>query len=253
VSFLLTQLVYCNCLSASFDSGIINGKKAKVNSLSYMASIQMNGKHKCGGFLIRNNFVMTAAHCNVSGNSLSVVLGPHNLNDVQDSQRFSVASFTRHNKYTGKPLQNDIMLLQLKPPVKLNKKMKLATLPKKEKQLKNGTKCIVAGWGVTKTEKPTTANLQVVDVTVVDKEECKKVWNKFKTEITAEMICAGGYKTDKGACQGDSGGPLMCNGVATGIVSFNRGGNCNYPDVPNVYTSISSYLPWIKKILKKAN
>ncbi|RXM91111.1 Cathepsin G, partial [Acipenser ruthenus] len=91
---------------------IINGKKAQGNSLSYMASIQMNGKHKCGGFLVKNNFVMTAAHCNVSGKGLTVVLGSHNLNEVQDSQRFSVASITRHNKYSRKSLQNDIMLLQ---------------------------------------------------------------------------------------------------------------------------------------------
>ncbi|MGH0134140.1 UNVERIFIED_CONTAM: hypothetical protein FKN15_016649 [Acipenser sinensis] len=248
---LTLLLGFTALLHSLTGAGIINGKKAQGNSLSYMASIQMNGEHTCGGFLVKNNFVMTAAHCNVSGKGLTVVLGSHNLNEVQDSQRFSVASIARHNKYSRKPLQNDIMLLKLKTPVKLNKKMKLATLPKKEKLLKKGTKCIVAGWGATKTEKQSTTNLQVVDVTVVDKEECKNIWNKI--EITANMICAGGYKTDKGTCQGDSGGPLMCNGVATGIVSFNRQGNCLYPDVPNVYTSVSSYLPWIKKILKNAN
>ncbi|KAK1152435.1 transmembrane protease serine 9-like [Acipenser oxyrinchus oxyrinchus] len=152
------------CISASVDSRIINGHEVTPHSKPYMASLQIKRSHICGGFLVGKSFVMTAAHCFNSGEGLTVVLGSHNLNEVQDSQRFSVASITRHNKYTSKPLQNDIMLLQ-----------------------------------------------------------------------------------------GDSGGPLMCSGVATGIVSFKRRGNCVYPDVPNVYTSVSSYLPWIKKILKKAN
>lgn len=52
--------------------------------------------------------------------------------------------------------------------------------------------------------------------------------------------------------QGDSGGPLVCDKkMAVGIVSFNNGKTCDYPDVPNVYTDISKFLPWIKDILSK--
>ena len=51
--------------------------------------------------------------------------------------------------------------------------------------------------------------------------------------------------------QGDSGGPLVCNGIAVGVVSFNRNYNCRYPDLPNVYTDISKYTYWINTILKK--
>ncbi|KAK3533570.1 hypothetical protein QTP70_023431 [Hemibagrus guttatus] len=50
--------------------------------------------------------------------------------------------------------------------------------------------------------------------------------------------------------KGDSGGPLVCNGVAVGIVSFNRENICQYPDVPNVYTEISAYADWIKKVIE---
>ncbi len=54
---------------------------------------------------------------------------------------------------------------------------------------------------------------------------------------------------DISCSQGDSGGPLVCNGMAVGVVSSNNNYNCDYPDVPNVYTDISKCLPWIKKIL----
>ncbi|GLD74489.1 mast cell protease 1A-like protein, partial [Lates japonicus] len=51
---------------------------------------------------------------------------------------------------------------------------------------------------------------------------------------------------------GDSGGPLVCKGnLAFGVVSYNNQGNCDYPDVPNIYTDISKYAPWINDILKK--
>lgn len=48
--------------------------------------------------------------------------------------------------------------------------------------------------------------------------------------------------------QGDSGGPLVCNGMAVGVVSFNMRKNCDYPNVPNIYTNLSKYLHWIKEI-----
>uniref|UniRef100_A0A3P8QRK0 Peptidase S1 domain-containing protein n=1 Tax=Astatotilapia calliptera TaxID=8154 RepID=A0A3P8QRK0_ASTCA len=45
-------------------SDIINGEKAPENSMHYMASVQNNkGQHVCGGFLITEDFVVSAAHC----------------------------------------------------------------------------------------------------------------------------------------------------------------------------------------------
>ncbi|CDR00125.1 unnamed protein product [Oncorhynchus mykiss] len=60
-------------LTAHQDSGIVNGEKTKTNSKPYMVSVQERNKetekteHMCGGFLVSDNFVMTAAHCYTSG------------------------------------------------------------------------------------------------------------------------------------------------------------------------------------------
>uniref|UniRef100_A0A4W6C5G2 Peptidase S1 domain-containing protein n=1 Tax=Lates calcarifer TaxID=8187 RepID=A0A4W6C5G2_LATCA len=62
-------------------------------------------------------------------------------------------------------------------------------------------------------------------------------------------ICGGFLvREDFMVTAGDSGGPLVCSGKAVGVVSFNKYRNCNYPDVPNVYTDISKYLVWINSV-----
>ncbi|XP_007569264.1 kallikrein-13-like [Poecilia formosa] len=113
--------------------------------------------------------------------------------------------------------------------------------------LKDGQICSVAGWGKTGTNHFTVDDLRVVNVSILNPQLCREKWGD---PFPSNVICAGGYDTDKGFCQGDSGGPLVCNQVAVGVVSFNNRANCDYPDVPNVYTDISKYLPWINYITK---
>ncbi|KAF7203189.1 transmembrane protease serine 12-like [Nothobranchius furzeri] len=227
-------------------SEIINGKKVPDNQMLYMASVQSGNTHVCGGFLISKDFVVTAAHCS-KPNPTSVVLGTHNLKKVDSkTMRYDVTQCKLvdfHNIVSGK----DIMLLKLKKKAKLGKKVQLVKLPKTDMTMKANTECRVAGWGLTKTGGEAVDQLQMSNVSIVDPEECKK---RLDGKLPNNVICAGGYKTKNGFCQGDSGGPLICQGVAIGVVSFNVGKNCDYPNWPNVYTDVSKYLPSIKKMLQ---
>ncbi|KAL7396867.1 hypothetical protein ABVT39_012748 [Epinephelus coioides] len=254
--FLLFHLLTCLGFHA-LGSEIINGKKVPENLMLYMASVQNNeGQHVCGGFLINEDFVLTAAHCD-DRKPTSVVLGTHNLKKVDnDTIRYNVKT-CKHPSYESVSKGDDIMLLKLSKKARLNKRVQLIKLPKNEIKIKDKAKCRVAGWGYTKTGGRAVDVLQVADVSIIDPEVCKKEWlevpSKVQVQLPANVICAGGYGTKKGFCRGDSGGPLVCGGEAVGVVSFNMNGNCDYPNVPNVYTNISKYLPWIKKILKQRN
>ncbi|XP_061093805.1 mast cell protease 1A-like [Conger conger] len=249
--FLLTTLLPLLVLTAQQDSSIVNGREAKPHSRPYMVSVQQNKRHKCGGFLVSDSFVMTAAHCLIWRQNLTVLLGTHDISENQKSNRAEVKFYHIHPGFEADTLKNDIMLLQLKTAVKKTKEVQWIPLPKKDKDIKPKTVCSVAGWGANKTKGYASPRLLEVNVTVMDRKTCKKKW--VLEPITSRMICGALNIDNKGICQGDSGGPLVCKGTAVGIVSFNDYGNCNKPEKPNVYTRISKYLSWVKCIISSVN
>ncbi|NWU96618.1 PRS57 protease, partial [Upupa epops] len=85
------------------------------HSRPFMASIQQDGQHVCGGFLVWPRWVMTAAHCLVPRNSpaVRVVLGAHRLEEPEGTQQlFGVAESIAHPRYNPRSTDNDIRLLR---------------------------------------------------------------------------------------------------------------------------------------------
>ncbi|XP_014266609.3 granzyme B [Maylandia zebra] len=237
-------------------SEIINGQIAPDNEMLYMASVLDNrGYHICGGFLVSENLVMTAAHCDV--NPRYVVLGNHHLRSDTDKSVIQIADKYKHPYYRKVGSGYDIMLLKLPTLVQPNKTIQFIRLPLREMTLKENEKCQVAGWGKINTYGNVVDDLRVVDVSVIGPQVCQNAWAQKVPgyKLPPNVICAGGYNTNKGFCQGDSGGPLVYKGMAVGIVSYNKAigenlGQCDYPDVPNVYTDISKYVNWFRRILQ---
>uniref|UniRef100_A0A4W6E552 Peptidase S1 domain-containing protein n=1 Tax=Lates calcarifer TaxID=8187 RepID=A0A4W6E552_LATCA len=131
--------------------------------------------------------------------------------------------------------------------IQLDNSAQTIHLPSSEMHINDNQQCRVAGWGYTRTNGNVVDDLRVVDVSIINPQVCKMEWDGLPANVCFLFF----HKKCFSSSQGDSGGPLVCNGIAVGVVSFNKYRNCNYPDVPNVYTDISKYLTWIKQTLNK--
>ncbi|XP_064353342.1 serine protease 57 isoform X2 [Dromaius novaehollandiae] len=222
-------------------SWIIGGKAAAPHSRPYVASIQMDGQHVCGGFLVWPKWVMTAAHCIIPRRnpSVHVVLGAHRLEEPEPSQQvFSIEESIAHPHYNPRSVDNDIRLLRY---------VKRIRLPTPHIDLKPGTVCNVTGWGDTSNygEQPT--QLMETETTIVKRSLCRTLW---KGRVSPNMLCAASRNTTlQGVCAGDSGGPLVFKAKVYGIVSFS-GERCGDRRYPDIYTKISNYIGWVLRTVR---
>ncbi|XP_012373275.1 granzyme B(G,H)-like [Octodon degus] len=240
MQLLLLMLIFLTLRTRAAE--IIGGHEAKPHSRPYMAYLWIGDDAICGGFLINEKFVLTAAHC--SGSSINVTLGAHDIKKQEKTQQIiRVKKALPHENYSTELYTNDIMLLQLEEKANLTKEVQFLRLPKGKSQVKPGAMCHVAGWGRLAPGRKRATTLQEVEMTVQKDEKCETRYSRYDR---ATQICAGDPKIRKASFKGDSGGPFVCNNVAQGIVSYGKKDGTT----PCIYTKVSHFLRWIKKTMK---
>uniref|UniRef100_UPI0010A22E0E chymotrypsin-like elastase family member 2A n=1 Tax=Macaca mulatta TaxID=9544 RepID=UPI0010A22E0E len=217
---------------------VVGGEEATPNSWPWQASLQYtsdgNWYHTCGGTLINNSWVLTAAHCISDSRTYRVGLGRHNLYIAESgSLAVSVSKTVVHPDWDSSDASKgyDIALVKLANPVSLTDKIQLACLPPAGTILPNKYPCYVTGWGYLHTSGPASEVLQQGRLLVVDYATCSRFfW--WGSTVKTSMICAGGDGRSPAAtsilhlvAEGDSGGPLNCQASdgrweVHGIVSF---------------------------------
>ncbi|XP_032773686.1 granzyme E-like isoform X1 [Rattus rattus] len=227
---------------------VIGGHEVPPHSRPYMALISFlkvdGNRSSCGGFLVRDYFVLTAAHCTGSSlhSSMTVILGAHNLHEQEKTQQIiPVEKAIPHLGYNPLNHSNDIMLLKLESKAKRTKAVRTLRLPGRKDHVNPGDVCGVAGWGKTSINaNKGSALLEEAELIIQGDEECKK---RFRHYSETTEICAGDPNEIEAPSKGDSGAPLVCDNKAYGVLSYVKSKKIS----SGVFTKVVYFLPWISK------
>uniref|UniRef100_A0A336LL72 CSON013639 protein n=1 Tax=Culicoides sonorensis TaxID=179676 RepID=A0A336LL72_CULSO len=232
---------------------VVGGIDTSPHEFPYQISIQYNGGHICGGSILNENFIVTAAHCAKPANQTKIIAGAHNLKKLNGNEQVrQVKQFINHEAYSNGVGPYDIALIELVEPLVFNRYVNAVSLPK-EGEYPEG-KAIVSGWGSTSTDFfPIFPDiLQKAILPIHTEKECFKLWADSGV-YDKSNVCAGELDGSNSVCSGDSGGPLVLKEKNTftlvGVVSWGRI-PCGARDRPGVFTRVSSYIDWIQKNMK---
>nr|XP_033323606.1 transmembrane protease serine 9-like [Megalopta genalis] len=239
---MYAPVIFALCLAVTVygfpESQIVGGHDAPAGKFPYQVSLKENGRHFCGGSIVNNHYILTAAHCVVGIKNLkhiTVQAGTTHLN--ARGHVHTVEKITHHPNYNSAKLVNDVAVIRVHKPIAFNKMVKAIKLA--TSKVATGAKVVLSGWGRTRAGGSIPNNLQEIDLKVVSQARCKKA----HTNVRDSHICTL-TRHGQGACNGDSGGPLVHNGVQVGIVSYGHPCGVGYPDV---FTRVSSFVPWIRR------
>ncbi|XP_047451814.1 ovochymase-2 [Mugil cephalus] len=262
---------------------VVGGTEATYGSHPWLVSLQNRGSHFCGGAILTDRWIMTAAHCftSVSKEFLSglrVLVGDFDQRVTdEEEQVFLIKAVSIHEEYSRVlPMHYDIALVELEQRIKMGAHIQPICLPLPDENIRPQTSCIVGGWGRTKERGRLPAVLREVQLDLVKPAKCKNVLqtvilnqSPIRHSPVLTVLCAGPERGGRDACQGDSGGPLVCpvgsgssRWVVLGVTSWGKGcgrswgNNSSRPPSrrgsPGIFSDVRLLLPWIKSKLREA-
>ncbi|XP_062963558.1 serine protease 48 [Cynocephalus volans] len=249
------------CGRPVYSGRIVGGQDAVVGRWPWQASLYLEQKYICGGSLISDSWILTAAHCiqtTWSASLYTVWLGSTEVGYSSKGVQYHVSKIVIHPKYQDTTA--DIALLKLSSQVTFTSFILPICLHNITKQLTIPSSCWVTGWGQIKENGNYPSTLQEAEIPVIDRQACERLYNpvgaffpEMEPVIQEDMICAGDTQKMRDSCKGDSGGPLSCHidGVWIQIGVVNWGLECG-KSLPGVYTNVVYYQKWINAIISRA-
>ncbi|TMW53533.1 hypothetical protein DOY81_001410 [Sarcophaga bullata] len=243
VAALVTQAL--SQISEPISLRVMGGDFARRGEYPYHAAIFLGSSYGCGGSIISETFVLTAAHCvyNRQPSQMYVRVGTIDLR-TPVGQTVRAKEFILHPQYNRPTKDLDLALIRLSQPLKLGSatvnKIELSTAPM---NLPKGTVGIITGFGRVGGDMEKSSRLKYARVFVWTRDQCTP---QNVPGLTEHMVCTGNPAGGVNSCKGDSGGPLAVDNKLYGVISTGFG--CAYKNEPALHAYVGAALDWIKQV-----
>jgi len=251
----LTLLVAGASAAQASAPRIVGGSPIDITAAPWQVLLRINNATQCGGALISDSWILTAAHCmtGISAGQVEAFVGVTDQNHLTRDHQVQVSQVVVNPGWNASTYSGDLALIGLASPVVRSSSVQPVSLPLVQDPSAwpaAGESATISGWGTTTLSGSSSPLLRAATVQILTSPTDPKCGEYGTSFVPGNHVCAGMPQGGVDACQGDSGGPLTVavsgTPVLAGIVS--SGSGCADPKYPGLYSRVTSFLPWLRQV-----
>jgi secreted trypsin-like serine protease len=248
--------------SDGFINKIFGGEQIDISETPYQVSLKINGQHICGGIIISNTWILTAAHCLThqvlvpNNNNTFVHVGINDRLNYDAGQMVHVNQFILHPDFNSTTFENDIALLHLSSPLVFNELVMPIEYANQcntsEADFYEGRNIIISGWGNSNSSQNTASQfLNAVTIPIIDRADAmtlnlSSTSTNCPSNISLNMLAF--FAQGIAAGKADSGGPaVMSNNGHSINIGVTSWGCQPATQMPSIYVNVRNYASWIEQ------